>query len=343
MRREIYRMDRARAVDFLRRAPFVHLATTNAAGEPLLRTVHGVLVDDWLCFHGAPAGEKMESIGRPAVVSWEDVVAEIPSWFIDPERACPATTYYESVQLHGLLESVDDPLFKARVLQALMERFQPEGRHIPISADHAMYKKAVEGILIVRVSLERLDGKSKLGQNRTRENIEAVLEHLWRRGTRGDLRAIERVRAAHGLPLAGPAGTTLSVQPTREDAHAVAALLEGTYWSIGISNQQIARSQLGSPAWLVAHAPDGRVVSTARAIADGAKHAFILDVITHPEWRGRGLAHHLVGLLLDHPHVRGTHIVRLNTRDAERLYQRFGFRTIHRDVTDRLTMQLDRA
>src|SRR5687767_1957961 len=137
MRREhFFRMERARALEFLARAPYVHLATTTAGGDPLLRTVHGVIVGDWLCFHGAPAGEKMESIGRAVVVSWEDVVAEIPSWFIDAERACPATTYYESVQLHGVLESVDDPVFKAQALQKLMERFQPEGRHIPITADH---------------------------------------------------------------------------------------------------------------------------------------------------------------------------------------------------------------
>ena len=54
---------------------------------------------------------------------------EIPSWFVDPERACPATTYYESAMARGRLVAVDHPDDKARVLSTLMGRFQPEGRH----------------------------------------------------------------------------------------------------------------------------------------------------------------------------------------------------------------------
>src|SRR4051812_10447077 len=103
MRREQhFGMKRAGALAFLGRAGVHHMATTNAAGAPILRVVHGVVDGDALYFHGAPAGEKMEALGREAVISVEEVVAEIPSWFADPERACPATTYYESVQLHGV-------------------------------------------------------------------------------------------------------------------------------------------------------------------------------------------------------------------------------------------------
>src|SRR3569832_2213398 len=123
MRREIYRRPRAQAREFLRQAPFVHLATTDDRDAPILRSVHGVVVDEYLCFHGAPAGEKMAGLGRPCVISAEEIVAEIPSYFLDPERACPATTYYESVQLHGVLQAVDDAEWKARALAALMQCF----------------------------------------------------------------------------------------------------------------------------------------------------------------------------------------------------------------------------
>ena len=106
-------MSRPDAVALLARAPFVHVATTGARGEPMLRALNAAVVDDGVVFHGAPAGEKMEAVGREVVVSAEEVVASIPSYFADPERARPATTLYRSVQVHGTLDRVDDPRVKA--------------------------------------------------------------------------------------------------------------------------------------------------------------------------------------------------------------------------------------
>lgn len=197
MRKRIYHMDRGRSLELLARAPVVHLATTTAAGEPVLRTVHGVVVDGALAFHAAPAGEKMETLGRPAVLQAEETVAEIPSYWIDPERACPATTYYMSVQVRGTLERVVDADAKSRVLAALMAKLQPEGGHVPITAGDPLYGNAVRGLLVVRVGLERISGKGKLGQNRTPEELGRVIEGLWKRGRSGDRRAIELVLAAN--------------------------------------------------------------------------------------------------------------------------------------------------
>src|SRR5690242_21492519 len=102
MRRErFFRMDAGEAVAFLAAAPVVHLASTTPDGAPLVRTLHGVIVDDALCFHAAPVGEKHEALGRAVVLAAEEIVATVPSYFLDPERACPATTLYRSVQLHG--------------------------------------------------------------------------------------------------------------------------------------------------------------------------------------------------------------------------------------------------
>src|SRR5262249_28678643 len=137
MRRErFFRMggDEARAL--LEAAPVVHLAATTAEGAPLLRTLRGVIVDDCLCFHPAPVGEEREALGRPGVIAAEEIVATVPSFFSDPERAGPATTLYRSVQVHGRLESVEPPFERARVLAALMKKYQPEGGYVPIAADH---------------------------------------------------------------------------------------------------------------------------------------------------------------------------------------------------------------
>jgi predicted FMN-binding regulatory protein PaiB len=171
------------------------------AGAPILRVVNAVLDGDAIAFHGAPAGEKMEGLGRAVVASAHETVARIPSWFLDPERACPATTYYLSAQAHGTLREVTDPVRKAAVLAALMAKYQPEGRHVPVTADHPLYAKAIRGLLVAEVRIDRLDCKAKLGQNRTPEDRARVLEALARRGAPGDARAIETIlRRSPDLP-----------------------------------------------------------------------------------------------------------------------------------------------
>lgn len=332
-KRELYGMERAAAVDLLARAHVVHLAAATERGEPVLRAFHAVVVDGAIAFHAAPAGEKMEALGQPAVLSADEVVATIPSYVFDPERACPATTYYRSAQVHGTLEAVEAPAEKARVLQAFMEKYQPEGGYAPISAEDPRYRGMVRGLLIARMSLERVDGKAKLGQNRGPEDLARVLEFLWKRGEPGDLRAIDLVREANpelGAPafLAVPAGARLVCAPTLADADAAGALLVGQYWNEGVPQDILARSQRGASAWLVARDDQGALIGTARAMSDGVRRALVCDVIVAPAWRGRGLGQALVRATLDHPAVRGAREVRLRTRDAHELYRRFGFREV---------------
>lgn len=320
--------DEARAL--LARSPVVHLATVDAEGRPILRTVHGVVVDGALAFHGAPAGEKMAALGRPVVASAEESVAVVPSYFFDPTLACPATTYYRSVQVHGVLERVDDRHAKARVLQALMRKYQPEGGHAAIEADDPRYRKQVEGILIVRIGLAAIDGKAKLGQNRKPEEMARVLAQLWQRGLPGDPAAIEVLR--RGNPeaptpefLRAPAGARLCCALGPADLDGAVALLVDQYWNVGVTPAALARAQPGSAAWVGAHDEHGRLVATARAVADAGKFAYLFDVAVAPEWRGRGLGSAVVGLLLDHPQVREARVVGLRTRDMQSFYARLGF------------------
>jgi ribosomal protein S18 acetylase RimI-like enzyme/nitroimidazol reductase NimA-like FMN-containing flavoprotein (pyridoxamine 5'-phosphate oxidase superfamily) len=340
-----FRMARAEALALLESAPVIHLASTTAEGAPLIRTLHGVVVGDALCFHAAPVGEKAESVGRPVVISCEELVASIPSYFVDPERACPATTLYRSVQLHGVLEAVDDPADKARVLAALMAKYQPEGGHAPIDPAHPsfgeLYAKQVDAIMICRVRLGDLDGKSKLMQNRSPAERVRALEQLWVRGLDGDPRAIELIRAANPDT---PTPKFLKFEPLFENSNgrsnmpvtlhctlgagdiAIATeLLAPQYWNAeSFSRQRIAAAIAASPVFVGARV-DGRLVACARAITDGNKYAWVYDVVVAPEWRGGGLGEAVMRLCLDHPRVRGAARVLLQTRDAQPLYRKLGF------------------
>lgn len=329
MRREIYRDEEARARALLERAPFVHIATTAEDGRPILKTVHAVLDEGGLAFHGAPAGEKMEGLGRAAVASAEEVVANIPSWFLDAERACPATTYYEAVQAHGMLRLVTDPVRKARVLALLMAKFQPEGRHVPIEAEHPLYRKAVAGVLVAELAIERLDGKAKLGQNRTPPQRKKVLTHLWRRGDPGDVAAVARV--VERFPelgdldfLAAPEGLRLVCHLRDDELDEAVRLLEGAYWLTAYGPEDLRSAFARSHVRVGARDASGKLVAVARAMADD-RVAWIYDVMVAPGLRGRGVGRALMKLLLDHPEVRRARAVRLTTRDADPFYRTLGF------------------
>jgi ribosomal protein S18 acetylase RimI-like enzyme len=123
----------------------------------------------------------------------------------------------------------------------------------------------------------------------------------------------------------GPAGTALLPTLFASDVNAAVDLLEGQYWTRDAARETLAKAQLGASAWLGARDESGRLVATARANSDGARHAYVADVAVAPEYRGRGVGDALVRLLLDHPAVRGAGLVRLATADAQPFYERFGF------------------
>jgi nitroimidazol reductase NimA-like FMN-containing flavoprotein (pyridoxamine 5'-phosphate oxidase superfamily)/GNAT superfamily N-acetyltransferase len=329
MRREIFRSPTTRALALLRRVPTVHLATTTPAGQPVLRALDAAVLDDGVYFHGARTGEKAACLGRPAVVSAEEVVAHVPSWMVDPRWACPASTLYRSVQVHGTLAEVEDLAVKARALTALMERWQPEGRYEPMTADHPHYRGQLQGTLVLRVAFDQIDGKEKLLQNRKPEEVARVIEGLWQRGEPGDPAAIEAIREANpGVPtpafLEAPAGLRLSVALREGDAEQAARLLAGQYWWTITPGAEIPGAQRASSAWVGAHDAEGRLVAMARAVSDG-RSAWIYDVVVEETLRGRGLGRRIMELLLQHPTVRAAPFVRLSTRDAQWLYAKLGF------------------
>ena len=326
MRRAVYAGEEAEGRALLERAPVVHIATTDAEGRPILRVVHGVLDGDLLAFHGAPAGEKMSGLGRRAVASAHETIAEIPSWFLDPERACPATTYYVSAQIEGALEEITDPPRKARLLQKLVEKLQPEGRHVPIdlenAASAALYEKAVKGLLVAAIRVDALVCKAKLGQNRQPAERTRVIEQLWQRG---DVAAVDLlIRRFPELAPARFAADGLSFFCAMDDAEVdeVLGLLRDVYWLTGIPE---ARRRAAIRSSSVVFARDERgIAAFARAVSDG-RTAWIYDVVVRPESRGTGVGKALLRFLLDHPAVRDARLVRLGTRDAMDFYRRFGF------------------
>jgi uncharacterized protein len=158
-------------------------------------------------------------VGRAAVVSAEEVIAHLPSYFTDPERACPATTLYRSVQIHGTVRAVEDPARKAAALEALMRRWQPEGSYRPIDPTTPMYRTAVAGVLVLEVTFGSVDGKEKLLQHRRPEEIRTIVARLRERNAPGDAAAIDAILQASPAAFAPTAASQAlpcaSARPSR--------------------------------------------------------------------------------------------------------------------------------
>lgn len=332
-----FQMSESEVLSLFARQRHMRLSGATAQGEPVLRTVDHVVLDGKVYFHCGAHGEKMQLLGRPVVAGVERVVAEIPSHFLDPERACPSTTYYESAMLHGTLRAVEDPHRKAATLEALMQSRGYGGTYAPIDAQDPRYAAVVRSLLVATVVVDWSCGKRKLGQHRSGRDVGKVLAGLWRRGERGDLEAIEQIRRHHPAdPLPGclraPDGLRLCVAPGARHARETALLLQGQYWTHGLRASQLEAAHRGSAAWLVfTDGPGGKVVASARANTDGATRGFIYDVIVDPEWRQRGLGSALMQRLLDHPMLREVALLRLQTADAQPFYRQLGFQAAAED------------
>lgn len=117
----------------------------------------------------------------------------------------------------------------------------------------------------------------------------------------------------------------VSDELARIDLEVVHGFLTACYWSAGIPRATVERAARHSMTFGLYHAPDGRQVGYARVVTDRATYAYLCDVFVLDAWRGRGLGVFLVRALLAHPDLQGLRRFALFTRDAHRLYARFGF------------------
>jgi nitroimidazol reductase NimA-like FMN-containing flavoprotein (pyridoxamine 5'-phosphate oxidase superfamily) len=166
------------------------LALVTPQGTPLQVPLNFVRLEDHLYFHGSPAGEKIETLRQNSAASFlvVDPHALLPSTFFDPENACPASQFFKSILVKGRVRLVEDMAEKARALQALMSKLQPEGGYEPITAASPRYQTALRGVAVIALSMDSVTGKFKLGQNLNPKLAERIMEKLEERSGHQDSR-----------------------------------------------------------------------------------------------------------------------------------------------------------
>lgn len=108
-------------------------------------------------------------------------------------------------------------------------------------------------------------------------------------------------------------------------------LSEQSSWAVGISLPVVERAienSLCFGAYL-----DGRQIGFARVITDFATFANLVDVFVLPEFRSHGYGKQLVSAVLRHPSLQRLRRFMLATRDAQGLYERFGFTSLSNPET----------
>jgi predicted FMN-binding regulatory protein PaiB len=127
---------------------------------------------------------------RPrCVFEVDEPLGVIPSYWVHAEYGGSATAYHRTVIFECIATVIDDEAAVAAQQQRLMARYQPEGGFRAIDPDDPLYRGALRQLAAVRLSVERVRTKFKLGQNRPPETRRTIVQFLRERGRPNDARA----------------------------------------------------------------------------------------------------------------------------------------------------------
>ncbi|MFI5228101.1 MAG: GNAT family N-acetyltransferase [Gemmatimonadales bacterium] len=115
----------------------------------------------------------------------------------------------------------------------------------------------------------------------------------------------------------------LSTDRARIDVDAVFSMLHASHWGGAVTRELLVRSIENSVC--VGVYDGAQQLGFARAVTDLATIAYLTDVIVDARARGRGVGSWMIQVLVDHPDLQGLRRMVLLTRDAQTLYERFGF------------------
>lgn len=133
---------------------------------------------------------------RPrCVFEVDEVLGVIPSYWVHAEYAGSATAYHRTVIFECTATVVEEPAAVAAQQLDLLARYQPEGGFRALRPDDPLYRGALAQLAAVRLSIQSVRPKFKLGQNRPAETRRKVIAHLRERGRPNDVRAANALQS----------------------------------------------------------------------------------------------------------------------------------------------------
>lgn len=155
-------------------------------------------------FHLERGDPHLEDLARHAraVVEVDEVLASVPSHWIDPADGSHADQFYLTASFRATTEVVDDAAAVGLHLGRLLERYQPEGGYRPVVAGEAFYAPSIARLVVVRCTLSTALAKFKVGQKTSRAARATIAAALEARGSHVDVRSAAILRAR--TPGSGP-------------------------------------------------------------------------------------------------------------------------------------------
>ena len=167
---------RDKIIQFLNEEQTGRISSIDENGYPQIIPMNFVLINNIVYMHSHIRGEKLDNIKRNSKVGFEvDRNLEfLPSYFFDPNDASLADTLYISVVIKGEAVIVSDSTEKALALNALMKKYQPEGKYEPMKEN----MQVLNQVAVIKILPNEINGKYKIGQHMSKQKRIELAENI---------------------------------------------------------------------------------------------------------------------------------------------------------------------
>ena len=167
---------RDKIIQFLNEEQTGRISSIDENGYPQIIPMNFVLINNIVYVHSHIRGEKLNNIKRNSKVGFEvDRNLEfLPSYFFDPNDASLADTLYISVVIKGEAVIVSDSTEKALALNALMKKYQPEGKYEPMREN----MQVLNQVAVIKILPNEMNGKYKIGQHMSKQKRIELAENI---------------------------------------------------------------------------------------------------------------------------------------------------------------------
>lgn len=122
---------------------------------------------------------------------------------------------------------------------------------------------------------------------------------------------------------------------SRMDLGAIHSMIAKTYWSTDIRRDVFEKACAASVVVAAVDRASGKTVGFARVVTDKATFAWLCDVVVDDAQQGRGVAKRMLATLDRMPELATLRRWVLATRDAQSLYEQFGYRGVQGNWLER--------
>ena len=167
---------RDKIIQFLNEEQTGRISSIDENGYPQIIPMNFVLINNIVYMHSHIRGEKLDNVKRNSKVGFEvDRNLEfLPSYFFDPNDASLADTLYISVVIKGEAVIVSDSTEKALALNALMKKYQPEGKYEPMREN----MQVLNQVAVIKILPNEINGKYKIGQHMSKQKRIELAENI---------------------------------------------------------------------------------------------------------------------------------------------------------------------